>query len=125
MPYELVACGICGKAFVRNVAGRTICPDCREELDRLYRTLRAFLRDHPDYSLSVSDLAELFGVEEKKIQALVSEGQLLPGERGIRSEGVCRICRSPLSSGTLCPDCDLRLRQEAARRRREVDSEGF
>jgi hypothetical protein len=72
--YDLVKCGICGKAFVKQSGGRLTCSDCQTEEDALYRKVRTVLGDYPERRLSVAEVAHIVGVEERKINHLVDSG---------------------------------------------------
>ncbi len=107
---ELRNCMLCGKAFVYT-GGKPICPDCRREIEEAYEKVRVFLRDHPKIKLSISELAELTGVEEDIIIILVEEGRIdLEGAEGLTKR--CAKCGVPIESGTYCPKCAAELKLE-------------
>ncbi|MDR3321898.1 MAG: hypothetical protein LBS93_05555 [Synergistaceae bacterium] len=72
--YDLLNCGLCGKAFVKQTGGRPTCPECQAEEDILYRKIRTVLSDYPDRRLGIADVARLVGAEERKINYLVDSG---------------------------------------------------
>jgi hypothetical protein len=72
--YDLIKCGLCGKAFAHEVGSRTTCPDCLGEEDALYRKVRNLLSDYPDRRMGAAEVAKLLGVEERKVNYLVESG---------------------------------------------------
>jgi hypothetical protein len=72
--YDLIKCGLCGRAFVYEIGGKATCPDCLAEEDALYRKVRSILADYSDRRLSAAEVAKLVGVEERKINYLVDCG---------------------------------------------------
>jgi hypothetical protein len=87
--FELLKCGLCGKAFVQETGKRPTCPDCIAEEDLLYRKVRNLVGDYPDRRISVAEAAKLLGVEERKINYLVECGmfKLVVG-RGLLKSGM-------------------------------------
>jgi membrane protease subunit (stomatin/prohibitin family) len=71
---ELVKCGMCEKATVVERGGRHVCPECLKEERRLYSIVRKLARDHEGSGLTVRDVAEMLGVDERKITHLVDSG---------------------------------------------------
>ncbi|MDR3254725.1 MAG: hypothetical protein LBT31_04095 [Synergistaceae bacterium] len=72
--FDLIKCGICGKAFVKYTGGRPTCPDCYAEEEALYRRVRGVLTTYPERRMGIGDVAEMIGVEERKISYLVDIG---------------------------------------------------
>ena len=114
MPLELAECAVCRKAFVRDERGGEVCPSCRAEAETLYEVIRTLLRDHPDLRLTLQDVAELLGVEDRVLQVLVSTGhlELRSGPRKKGSGGKCLACGAPLGTGSLCSRCLAILKKQ-------------
>jgi hypothetical protein len=72
--YDLIKCGLCGRAFVYEVGSRPTCPDCAAEEDALYRKIRSLIADYPERRMSVAEVSRLLKVEEKKVSYLVDCG---------------------------------------------------
>jgi predicted AAA+ superfamily ATPase len=72
--FDLVKCGLCGKAFVYEVGKRPTCPDCAEEENDLYTRIRRLISDHPDRRMNVAEIARILNIEERKINYLVECG---------------------------------------------------
>lgn len=73
-PLDLARCPLCDKAVVYEVGKKLICPECAAEESELYKRVRTLLRDYPNHKLSVSDVARMLGVDEKKISYLIDDG---------------------------------------------------
>ncbi len=78
---KLTTCRLCAKAFPSD--GPYTCPQCTDELDSLFRQVRAYLRDNPKKALNTEALAEELGIDIRYVQALVEMGYLersVPGD---------------------------------------------
>lgn len=111
MNVKLRNCWICNRVYPHQ-GGRPICGECREELDRLFVEVRDFLRDHPQFTPNVPELAEVMGVDDKKIQALKDDGRLCIVGPGT-GDGRCQICGNSCESGHICAECVAALSGEA------------
>jgi hypothetical protein len=73
---------MCGKAAVVESGGRHVCPVCLEEEHRLYADVRTLLRDYEGSGLTIKDVAEMLGIDERKITHLVESGYFKLALRG-------------------------------------------
>ncbi len=107
---ELKRCRLCDKVFA--TPGPDVCPECWEELDKIYAAARTAIRDHRDERLDVCRLSEIIKVDEEYIEILVDQGRLELGpmeddKNRCRSCGAevlpgqeyCEICRGKLVKG--------------------------
>jgi hypothetical protein len=74
LSFDLVKCGMCGKAVVVQAGLRSVCDACRKEEQKLYMRVRSLLTDNERGALTVQDVAELLEVDEKQIVHLVESG---------------------------------------------------
>ena len=95
-------CVFCGRLF--QSLGLDICPSCSDEADRDFVTIRDYIYDAAE-KVSVQDILENTGVEEKKILYFLKEGRLSP--QNVQAEGMfkCAACGVPISGGKLCSKC--------------------
>ena len=117
--FDLCACVVCGKAFACRPENRTICPDCRQEMDALYEDVKDFLRANPRMAPTAEQLADLLGVEEKKIQALMADGRIAEVEDPRRRDRRCQSCGERITGGNLCPQCMAKVHQNTLRASRK------
>ena len=116
---DLCTCAACGKAFVCRPENRSICPDCREDLEALHQDVKDLLRANPGLAPTASQLADLLGVEERKIQALVADGRIAEVETPPRGEYRCQSCGERITGGNLCRQCLERIHRDALRNPRK------
>lgn len=112
---DLCTCVACGRAFVCRPENRSICPDCRVDLDALHQDVKDFLRANPGLAPTASQLADLLGVEEKKIQALVADGRVAEVEEPRHRDRRCQSCGERITGGNLCPQCLAKIHRDALR----------
>jgi hypothetical protein len=74
---------MCGKAFIGVFGMRSICENCRDEEQDVYKRLRHIIRDNPGKKLTVADAVSILNVDEHKIHHLVDSGlvQLVKNEK--------------------------------------------
>ena len=117
--FDLCTCVACGRAFVCRPENRSICPDCRVDLDALHQDVKDFLRANPGLAPTASQLADLLGVEERKIQALKDDGRLQIVGPGTGT-GRCQICGEACTGGHICAKCLKALGGESRRSSAEM-----
>lgn len=97
-------CRECRKLF--QSFGSSVCPDCVEETDRRFNTVKDYLYNHPN--ANVVDIANDTGVAEKIVLNFLREGRLsLNIAEGSMLE--CEKCRAPISHGRFCAVCQSKL----------------
>jgi len=102
---ELRNCPNCGKVFVK--INRNLCPDCIQQEERDFEEVRKYLKDYP--GASVSEIAEVTGIEENKILKWIREGRLDASYHGTGSAVTCKRCGVSIPLGNLCTKCAREL----------------
>jgi DNA replication initiation complex subunit (GINS family) len=84
--FDIAKCGMCGKAFIGVSGMRSVCENCRDEEQVLYKKLREIIRDNPEKQLTISDAVSMLKVDERKIHHLVDSGlvQLVKSQKFLR-----------------------------------------
>ena len=99
---NILQCKFCNRPF--QSLGRRICPDCLEQIDRDFITVRDYI-----YENKVTDMdtvSEKTGVSKQIILHLLKEGRLeMDDTRGGGGPLVCEVCRKPITTGRMCKDC--------------------
>lgn len=103
-------CSECRGIF-QAYANETICPKCREKLDRDYVKVRDYLYVHP--RADVPELAKETGVDEKYILNFLREERLSLAQP--TDELRCASCGKPILKGKYCEACLLSLNKEIDR----------
>jgi len=75
MKLDLGKCRLCEKAVVHEVGKWPLCSACETKQDELYKKIRSLLRDYPDRRLSVADVAEILGTDEREVRYLIESGR--------------------------------------------------
>ncbi|MBE3589540.1 MAG: MerR family transcriptional regulator [Firmicutes bacterium] len=95
-------CRQCGALFASS--GSDVCPECLAREEEVFRSVRAYVVDHPD--ASVEEVAEAVAVEPAVILRFLKQGRLI----GVRAELTCESCGRPISEGRFCSACVAALR---------------
>ena len=98
-------CRKCGKVF-NYIGGMPICPQCREELEKKFDTVKEYIREHK--GASVLEVSKECEVEEAQIRQWVRE-ERLEFDTGSGIGVVCESCGVAISSGRLCDKCKMNL----------------
>ena len=99
---NIIQCKMCRKPFDR-ISGK-ICPDCLQKIDRDFVTVRDYIYDnkHAD----VDKVAKETEVDKAIILYLLKEGRLtLSGGGADEYLLLCEVCKKPIGSGRMCPEC--------------------
>ena len=102
---NIMQCTICKKPF--QSLGRKICPDCLEQIDKDFITVRDYIYEHKQ--TNIDKVSEETEVSKQTILHLLKEGRLiLDGPEG---EGIltCESCKKPINSGRLCKECQGKI----------------
>lgn len=106
----IVQCKFCKKPF--HSVGGSICPDCLDQIDKDFLTIRDYLYDHPG-AFDIDAVCEATEVNKKIALHLLAEKRLnisLPGDVQSVPGGLsCSICHKPISYGNMCEDCKISL----------------
>ena len=94
-------CKGCGRLF-NYVAGPPLCPACREELEKKFQQVKAYICDNKNATVAM--VAEECDVSEKQIKQWVREERLV-FYGGIDAGIYCETCGEPIDTGRFCPKC--------------------
>ena len=103
MDSNVKQCKQCGILF--QSLGSNICPNCAEEMDRQFHTVKNYLYDNPD--ANVFDIARDTGVPENLILRFLREGLLTINVADGTLE--CEECGEAITSGRYCKKCEKTL----------------
>lgn len=103
MSSNVKQCRQCGILF--QSLGSNICPNCAEELDRQFHTVKNYLYDNPD--ANVFDITRDTGVPENLILRFLREGLLTVSVADGSLE--CEECGEAITSGRYCSKCERTL----------------
>lgn len=97
----ILQCRFCNMPF-QSLGGK-ICPNCLDQIDLDFTTIRDYLYEHPGV-FDIDRISEETEVKKKFILHLIEEKRLTfsTPEGGVFS---CRICHRPIEEGTMCDDC--------------------
>lgn len=101
------SCERCRRLF-QYYGGSFMCPDCIQEIDKQFNTVKAYLYDNPGSSLE--KLCEETEVERSYVIRWLREGRLVMDERHA-SLLDCETCGKPIRSGRYCETCSGDLRR--------------
>ena len=91
-------CKGCGKLF-NYMSGAQLCPECRAKLEKKFSSVKDYIGEHPQ--ASISQVAEDMDVSVKQIKQWVKEERLILSEASL--DGVlCEPCGRPITSGRFC-----------------------
>ena len=110
---QLKTCRHC-KKFFNAIFNETLCPNCKDELETIYKEVKAYVQDNK--GVSIMTVVQHFDsdfVTERQVREWVKEDRLqFSGEyTGI----FCRHCGRVIESGDLCADCKAKLVSELDR----------
>ena len=101
-------CRTCGRLF-NYLSGPSICPACKDEVEKKFQVVKEYVRDNPGASLQM--VADENDVTVKQIRQWVREERLEFAENspvGIE----CEVCGATIRTGRYCEACKGRLRNE-------------
>ncbi|MBI5115377.1 hypothetical protein HZA56_02785 [Candidatus Poribacteria bacterium] len=99
-------CLKCGTVFSRT--NNPLCPQCAQKEEADFQAAVRWLRDNP--GRNVTTLSKATNIEEADILRWIRQKRLSMKEV---SESVkCNSCGKPITTGTLCDRCKLRMSQE-------------
>jgi len=94
-------CKRCRRLF-NYIGGQPICPQCREELEKLFQDVKKYLFDNRN--ANIADVVENCDVDEAQVRQWVRE-ERLEFSSGIDIGMNCENCGAPITSGRFCPKC--------------------
>ena len=106
---DIRKCRQCGRMypFIRS----PYCPECMEQIEEQYRTIRDFLEEDP--TASISRISEKTEVPERVILYLIRAERLTL--RNTSDQVTCERCHQPIESGRYCDACMVEMEKELAR----------
>jgi len=112
----LANCTKCGKLF--NKVFHDICPACHEQVERDYKKVYAFLKEHGPTHIDV--IHEETGVEKKLIMKFLAEGRF----EGVTVTYKCESCGVSINSGKLCAKCAQELNDQIQKMQQDAPAQG-
>ena len=114
-------CKGCGRMLSPNYS-EDYCGVCQET--QLFDKVRDFVRT---YDVNEYDVAEHFGLPNRKVRAWIREGriQYKNTDGASVSQVYCQICGAPLDFGNLCAKCRHMQGLEVVAKQYKNDSEGM
>ncbi|MDR1117316.1 MAG: hypothetical protein LBL09_03605 [Oscillospiraceae bacterium] len=107
--FNVVKCQICGRQYQSSYG--KICSRCLDDIEIAFGHIRDYMYDNRDKNISVEDILENIEVSEKIVLHLMKEKRLelksVTGNTGL----FCQVCKKPISSGTMCGQCDAELKK--------------
>lgn len=101
---EVKNCRGCGRLF-NYISGRQLCPLCRDELEKKFQEVKAYIEENPGETLkSVSDEME---VSIRQLKEWVREERLILTEAW--GEICCDVCGKPIKTGKYCDECKRKI----------------
>lgn len=102
---EVINCKKCNRLF-QYVAGRRICPACKDEEEKEFKKLKDYLYDHP--KATMLEISEATEISVSTIQHYLREGRLIitnDSPLGIE----CEKCGAEIKTGRFCERCAYEL----------------
>ena len=97
---EAINCPKCHKLFMKM--NDPLCPPCMKEEEATFELVRAYVKEHPN--CSVTEASKACEVPVKRIMMYIRDGRL-EASAGMASEITCSKCGKPVKSGRMCEKC--------------------
>ena len=104
---EIINCARCRKVFTQIKS--PLCPACEKEDEELFQSLRDYIEEHDNCTLS--ELSDATNVTPKKILGYIREGRLQIS-KGMQGDIRCEQCNCPISIGRYCDACMIKMDQK-------------
>ena len=98
---NIIQCRMCRKPF--DSIGGKICHECLQKIDKDFVKVRDYIYEHK--RTDVDTVSEETEVDKAVILYLIKEGRIELGGGSGGGVLVCEVCRKPISSGRMCPQC--------------------
>jgi len=98
---NIIQCTFCKKPFAS--LGKRICPDCLEQIDKDFITVRDYIYEHRHSD--TNRISDETGVSKQVIIHLLKEGRLILDSDDGGGILYCEMCKKPINTGRLCKDC--------------------
>jgi predicted amidophosphoribosyltransferase len=101
-------CKICGRVFTYNGMS-DICMECKAKDDKIFKTIKDYLWDHPRSSIQTLHIE--LGVSVAKIKQYLREERIeIVGLDSKKS--FCQNCFAIIPSGNYCPQCEKEMQRK-------------
>ena len=100
---------MCRKPF--QSFGNKICRACTDQVEEDFIKIKEYLYDHKG-NITVSELAEKTEVPKKTILFLLEEKRIEIAAPDSEGALLCKVCRRPITSGTMCKKCEKALEKD-------------
>ena len=94
-------CKRCRRLF-NYIGGPSICPQCREELEKVFQEVKKYLFDNRN--ATIRDVIENCDVDESQVRQWIRE-ERLEFSPGIDIGMSCEKCGAPIVTGRFCEKC--------------------
>ena len=117
---DVMNCKRCRRLF-NYIGGQPICPQCREEMEKIFQEVKKYLFDHRN--ANIKEVVENCDVDENQIRQWIRE-ERLEFSPGIDIGMFCEKCGAPITSGRFCEKCKASMINDlsAAGRRPEPEA---
>lgn len=105
---ELKSCSRCKKLF-SYIAGKRICPECKENEEKLFDDVKNYIRDNP--KANFKQIHQDLGASPKLLQEFIASGRLLLSDSSPLTLS-CQICGELISKGKVCDKCNAGMINE-------------
>lgn len=102
---NLKTCDNCKRMF-DSVMGNSLCPNCYTGKEATFKTVRHYIRSHPDSN--IFEVSRACDVEIEQIRAWIKEERIeytKDSQIGIE----CERCGVLIRTGRYCPDCKRKV----------------
>ena len=102
---NVVNCRKCGRLF-NYVAGKYICPACKEALEDKFKEVKDYIREHG--TATVQEICEVCEVDTMQLHTWIREERLqFSDDSPIKVP--CEACGTMIGSGRFCDKCRTQL----------------
>ena len=102
---DVKTCRRC-RRFFNYISGPSICPACRDELEKKFLQVKDYIREHEN--AGVLEVSEQNDVGVPQIQQWIREERLQFSENSDYALA-CEHCGAPIYTGRFCEDCKKKL----------------
>ncbi len=110
-------CKNCRKLF--QYRNSPLCPDCVNELDRLFEAVRNYIYENP--RSSTEEICAETGADSQMLYGWLREGRLILGKDSAKLL-VCESCGQPISLGRYCDACSSDVRNQLEGAAKSLDA---
>ena len=98
---DVTNCRRCGRLF-NYISGQKVCPNCREEIEKKFEEVKAFINEHR--TATMNEICEACDVDSGQIQTWVRQERLqFASDSPIKVS--CEKCGALIQSGRFCDKC--------------------